>query len=200
MNNSKFTITLRAADGYNIPLPSTQTLGDMYMSSKHKRIFIIGHSGAGKGVLAEAVAKKLDWKYVNADFSLAPSIGKNAAEILGKEGDAKFQHCLSEILEHQTHQENIVVTTDDSIVCSERSRALLLKEFTVYLKVSLSVQLERIGHNRPLLPCANYKSFLNQLREERDALYEQSASFSLSSDNGDIEAHAQQIVDAFKSK
>lgn len=144
------------------------------MSSKHKRIFIIGHSGAGKGVLAEAVAKKLDWKYVNADFSLAPSIGQNTNEILGEEGDAKFQHCLSEILEHQTHQENIVVTTDDSIICSAQNRKLLSKEFTVYLKVSLEIQLERIAHNRPLLPCKDYEAFLQNLRDERDALYEQS--------------------------
>lgn len=29
--------------------------------SNIKRIFIIGHSGAGKGVLAQEVAKKLGW-------------------------------------------------------------------------------------------------------------------------------------------
>lgn len=46
--------------------------------TKPKRIFIIGHSGASKWVLAEAVAKKLGWKYVNADFSLAPSIGRTS--------------------------------------------------------------------------------------------------------------------------
>ena len=168
------------------------------MPNKHKRIFIIGHSGAGKGVLAEAVSEKLGWKYVNADFSLAPSIGKNTIEIIGKEGEEKFQNRLSEILIHQTKQENIVVTTDDSLVCSEKSRQLLSNEFTVYLKVSLAVQLERISQNRPLLPCEDYKLFLNQLRDERDALYEQSATFSLSSDNGDIDAHAQKIIEAFK--
>ncbi|MDP1574660.1 MAG: shikimate kinase [Coxiellaceae bacterium] len=164
----------------------------------HKRIFIIGHSGAGKGVLAEAVAKKLNWKYVNTDFSLAPSIGKTSHDILGEQGDLAFSHCLSQILEHQTHQENIVVTTDDSIVCSAQNRKLLSKEFTVYLKVSIDVQLDRIGHNRPLLPCKDFKAFIQQLHDERDALYEQSACFSLSSDNGDIDRDAQQIVDALK--
>lgn len=166
--------------------------------SKHKRIFIIGHSGAGKGVLAEAVAKKLGWKYVNADFSLAPSVGKTSHEILGEQGDLAFSHCLSQILEHQTHQENIVVTTDDSIVCSAQNRKLLSKEFTVYLQVSIDVQLDRIGHNRPLLPCKDFKTFIQQLRDERDALYEQSSCFSLSSDNGDIDEHAEQIVEALK--
>ena len=90
-----------------------------------------------------------------------------------------------------------MVATDDSIICSAQSRKLLSKEFTVYLKVSIDVQLERIGHNRPLLPCKDFKAFLQQLRDERDALYEQSACFSLSSDNGDIDGHAQQIVNEF---
>jgi shikimate kinase len=47
--------------------------------SKHKRIFIVGHSGAGKGVLAQALSKKLGWQFLDADFSLekhVPSILK----------------------------------------------------------------------------------------------------------------------------
>lgn len=50
-----------------------------------KRIFIIGHSGAGKGVLAQGVAEKLGWKFIDADFSLVPSIGRTINDILGKQ-------------------------------------------------------------------------------------------------------------------
>ena len=57
--------------------------------------------------------------------------------------------------------------------------------------------MDRIGHNRPLLPCKDFKAFIQQLHDECDALYEQSATFSLSSDNGNIDGHAQQIIDAF---
>lgn len=32
--------------------------------SKYKRIFIVGHSGAGKGVLGLALAKKLNWQFI----------------------------------------------------------------------------------------------------------------------------------------
>lgn len=31
---------------------------------KPKRIFIVGHMGAGKALLAEALAKKLGWQYI----------------------------------------------------------------------------------------------------------------------------------------
>ena len=184
---------------YNARIMGCHTTKVVCIVSKFKRIFIIGHSGAGKGVLAEAVAEKLGWKYINADFSLAPSIGRNASEILGEQGEGIFQRCLSEILSYQLTQENIVVTTDDSIVCMEKNRKLLSSEFTVNLKVSTSVQLERISHNRPLLPSADYKNFLDKQHKERDALYEQSASFTLNSDDNALEEHALSIVKAIKA-
>ena len=164
-----------------------------------KRIFIIGHSGAGKGVLAQAVAKKLGWKFINADvLGCVVHIGRTVSEILGTEGERAFNHCLTEILSHQITKENVVVTTDESIICDEKARALLKSEFTVYLKVSVPVQLERIseGDYRPLLPIDNFAAVIEKLHDERNSLYEQVASFSLSSDDGDIEGHAASVVKA----
>ncbi|MDI9819324.1 MULTISPECIES: shikimate kinase [unclassified Legionella] len=166
--------------------------------NKFKRIFIVGHSGAGKGVLGQALAEKLGWKYIDADFALAPSIGRKLSEIIGNKGEEVFHHTLTEILSNQRQQENIVVITDDSIVCHEKNRELLSSEFTVHLQVSSSVQLERLSHNRPLLPVSDYEAFLAILRKERDDLYKSVASFSLSSDNGAINDHVMRIIKAME--
>ena len=169
--------------------------------SKHNRIFIIGHSGAGKGVVAQAVAKELGWKFINADvLGCVTHIGRTVSEVVGTEGERTFNRCLTEILSHQITKENIVVTTDESIICDEKARELLKSEFTVYLKVSTAVQLERIseGDYRPLLPVDNFAALLDKLRDERDSLYEQAASFSISSDDGDIKRHVASIIKAFK--
>lgn len=166
--------------------------------SNIKRIFIIGHSGAGKGVLAQAVAKKLGWKFINADVGCAAHIGRTVSEVVGTEGERAFNRCLTEILPHQITKENVVVTTDESIICDDKARELLKSEFTVYLKVSVPMQLERIaeGNYRPLLPVDNFASLIDKLHDERDGLCEQVASFSLSSDDGDIEGHAASIIKA----
>jgi shikimate kinase len=164
-----------------------------------KRIFIVGHSGAGKGVLAQAVAKSLGWKFINADvLGCAAHIGRTVSEVVGTEGERAFNRCLTEILSHQIAQENIVVTTDESIICDEKARDLLKSEFTVYLKVSVPIQLDRIseGDYRPLLPVNNFAAVIEKLHNERDGLYQQVASFSLSSDDGDIEGHAASIIKA----
>lgn len=169
--------------------------------SSIKRIFIIGHSGAGKGVLAQAVAKKLGWKFINADIlGSVTHIGRTVSQVVGTEGEQAFNRCLTEILSHQITKENIVVTTDENIICDAKARELLKSEFTVYLKVSTNVQVERIseGDYRPLLPVDNFAALLDKMHDERDGLYEQVASFSLSSDNGDIEGHATSIINAMK--
>ena len=52
--------------------------------SKAKRIFIVGQSGAGKGVVAEEVAKQLGWKFINADvLASAASIGRSVTDVFG---------------------------------------------------------------------------------------------------------------------
>jgi shikimate kinase len=119
--------------------------------SQYKRIFIIGHSGAGKGFFARALAEKIGWQFLDADFSLAPSIDRRMVEIIGDQGEQAFHQCLAEIFSHQLSKENIVVTTDDSIVCHEKNRQLLSSEFSVNLTVSTAVPLERMSPNRPLL-------------------------------------------------
>ena len=166
--------------------------------NKYKRIFIIGHSGAGKGVLAQAVAKQLGWKFINADvLGCVACTGRRVSEILGKDGERCFNQSLHQILQHQITQEDIVVTTDESIVCDQTTRQLLKSEFTVYLQVSEKNQSERLsGGYRPLLPVADYDALLSALHQERNDLYNDVASFTLSSDNGNIEEHANSIIQA----
>lgn len=169
--------------------------------SQVKRIFIVGHSGAGKGVLAQAIAKKLGWTFINADvFGCAGHIGRRVSEVIGEEAEKSVNRCLAEILSHQINKENIVVTTDENIIGDEKARELLKSEFTVYLKVSPSIQVERLSDYRPLLPVENFESFLTELHNERNGLYESIASFSLSSDNGQIEEHTKSVIDAFEKQ
>lgn len=164
------------------------------MAYRYKRIFIVGHSGAGKGVLANALAEKLNWKYLDADFALGPSIGWPLNEILGDRGEENFFHCLGEILTHQKNLDNIIVTTDDSLVCSGKIRDMLANELVVYLKVSTPVQLKRIRHNRPLISSNGYEAFLNKLHVERDNLFAEVATITLNSDDNALDAHVDAVL------
>ena len=163
--------------------------------STYKRIFIIGHPGAGKALLAKTLAEQLGWQFIDADLGLEFSIGRGLTEILGAEGKKAFDKCQAEILATQLQKEHLVVGTDGSIVCNEQNRQLLSSEFVVFLNVSTRVQMERTARNpAPLLLVRDVKTFLNTLHAERDHLYEQVSSLTINGDDSALEKHVHQII------
>lgn len=150
--------------------------------TKPKRIFIIGHTGAGKSLLGEALAEKLDWKFIDANPDLERYIGRNLNEILGNQGEEAFHRCEAEIISHYINKEHVVVILEQGVIATEENRKLLSHEFVVYLKVSVPVQIERWPNGRlPLLPIANLKAFLEKQHLERDSFFEEVATLTLES-------------------
>ncbi|CAM2735156.1 shikimate kinase [Legionella steigerwaltii] len=163
--------------------------------SQPQRIFIVGHHGAGKGVLANAVAQSLEWRFVDADFGLEAHVGRHLHEILGKQGQNDFYDCQFEILTALCDQEHLVVTTDSSVVCSEKNRQLLRNEMTVWLDVSTPIQIERtLHHPTHLLPIPSLNDFFDRLHEERDGLYKEVARLTIQGDDGKLEDHTNYLV------
>lgn len=166
--------------------------------SEFKRIYIVGHPGAGKGVLGKALAQKMGWEFIDTDFGLEFHIGRPLMEILGKTGEKSFHKCESEILISLLNKENIVITTDGGIVCNEKNRRLLSSEFVVYLQVSTAIQLERTIRNaEPFLLYTDLMTFLSKLHEERDHLYKEVARLTINGDDSDLEEHVSVIIKNF---
>lgn len=164
---------------------------------KPKRIFIIGHMGAGKFLLTEALAKRLGWKVIDANPSLERYIGRSLNEILGKSGEEAFHRCENEILSHYMGKENIVAVMEESVIATEENRKLLSSEFVVYLKVSVPTQLERMKGGRiPLLPIADMKAFLEKQHNERDHLFAEVATLTI--DSVSVEDDVNKIMKALE--
>lgn len=150
--------------------------------NKYKRIFIVGHMGAGKFLLAEALAKKLGWQLIDANPSLERYVGRNLNEILGKQGEEAFHRCEAEIISYYIGKERVVVLLEEAVIATEQNRKLLSSECVVYLKVSTPVQIERMRDGRiPLLPIPDLKAFLDNQHHDRDSLYEEVATLTVES-------------------
>ncbi len=164
--------------------------------TKPKRIFIVGHTGAGKFLLGEALAKKLGWQFIDANPGLERYIGRSLNEILGKQGEEAFHKCEAEIISYYIDKENVVVLLEEAVIATEENRKLLSKEFVVYLKVSTPVQIERWSKGRtPLLPIADLKAFLDKQHHERDSLFEEVATITI--DSTSVEEGVNKIIKAF---
>src|ERR1700733_8515961 len=109
--------------------------------TKPKRIFIVGHTGARKTLLSEALAKKLGWQVIDANPGLERYIGRSLNEIFGKQGEEAFHQCEAEIISHYIGKEHVVVYLEEAVIATEKNRKLLSSEFVVYLKVATPVQI-----------------------------------------------------------
>ncbi|KTC78165.1 LuxR family transcriptional regulator [Legionella brunensis] len=161
-----------------------------------KCILIVGQPGAGKSLLAKTLADKLGWTFIDADFGLEFKIGLEINSILGKQGSLLFQNCQRDILSTLLSRENIVVTTDGSIVDSEINRQLLSSEFVCFLDVSLQTQLDRITRNSlPLMQKNSVGDFLENLHTARDHLYQEISSITINSDDSALEKHVESLIE-----
>ena len=148
---------------------------------------------AKKTLLGEALAKKLGWRYIDANPSLERYIGRSLLDILGRQGEESFHQCEAEIITRYKSEENVVVVLEEGVVANEQNRKLLTPEYVVYSKVSVAEQLERMEMGRvPLLPINDLEAFLNKQHQERDSLYEEVASLTI--DFKDVEKDIEQIV------
>lgn len=162
--------------------------------TKCKSIFLIGHPGAGKSLVAKTLAERLGWKYIDADLNLESRIGLSIYDIMG-DGLNGFLKCQYKFLSEIAQKENIVVTTDASVVCNDKLIELLSLEFSVYLEVSLPTQLERTSHQAEFLFSAvERQSFFNKLHENRDVLYDKISKMKISSDNSKVDEHVTEII------
>lgn len=152
---------------------------------KPKRIFIVGHMGAGKFLFTEALAKKLGWQLIDANPSLERYIGRNFVEIFGKQGEAAFHQCEAEIISHHiNNKEHFVMVMEESVIATEENRKLLASEYVIYLRVSTATQIERMNLKDgrvPLLPVDDLKAFLDKQHIERDHLFEEVATLIIDS-------------------
>ncbi len=150
--------------------------------SELKRIFIVGHMGAGKALLSEALAERLGWQYIDGNPSLERYIGRNLNEILGRRGEEAFHQCEAEIISHYMSKDHVVVLMEEAVIATEQNRKLLSSEFVIYLKVTTPMQIARMqGGRSPLLPITDLKAFLDKQHLERDSLYEEVATLIIES-------------------
>lgn len=96
--------------------------------TKYTRIFVVGHMGAGKALLSEALAKKLGWQYIDANPSLERYVGRSLNEILGSHGEEAFHRCEAEIISHYIRKEHVVVVLEEAVIATEQNSSRTLNK------------------------------------------------------------------------
>lgn len=136
--------------------------------------------GAGKTTIGRALAKRLDWQFVDSDHEIEARTGVAIPTVFEIEGEGGFRKREAQVIAELTQETGLVMATGGGVVLDPDNRRCLREGgFVVYLNVPPRFLWERTRNdkNRPLLQVADPLGKLNELHALRDPLYREVADF-----------------------
>ncbi|MGL4722556.1 MAG: shikimate kinase [Desulfovibrionaceae bacterium] len=146
-------------------------------------IFLIGMRGSGKTTLSQRVcAYYPEKRYIDLDEELIQREGRSISRIICTKGFGYFRHYEEKLLLQYQKTRNTIISTGGGIIVSKKNRALLRKEYTIFIDTPIEHLLERLTKDpqknlRPSLTKLPLKEELLSLWEERRLLYLRTAQY-----------------------
>jgi len=166
-------------------------------------IAITGFSAAGKSVVAQKVAERLSWTFIDTDAEIVRLSGKSISEIFKQDGEEKFRQLERKVLNQTCHRENAVIATGGgAIIEPENQRLLLETSVVVCLEAKPETIYQRLLNDtlyaanpvvRPLIAGDNPLERIRQLKSKRQSYYA-IADWTVHTDNLTIDEVSQEVI------
>ncbi len=154
--------------------------------------------GTGKTTVGRQLSRKLKMDFYDSDRIIEERTGADIPLIFEKEGEAGFRKREAAIIDELTQKKNIILATGGGAILNSENRNHLINRGTVfYLKSNLKTLVERTSKdkNRPLLHANEpVEIILQQLLNERDPLYQQTADHTVETARSSIHGVIQAII------
>ena len=83
---------------------------------------LIGYRGSGKTAVAEHLAHRLKWHWLDADAEIESRAGKSIADIFAQDGEHAFRTLETAVLSHLLHRQNTILALGGGAVLRLRLR------------------------------------------------------------------------------
>jgi shikimate kinase len=166
--------------------------------AEKRNIFLVGPMGAGKSTIGRHLAEQLHLEFFDSDQEIEKRTGADIAWVFDVEGEEGFRVREEKVIEDLTEKQGIVLATGGGSVASKEVRnRLSARGIVVYLETPIEKQVARTQRDkrRPLLQTEeDSRSVLERLANERNALYEDVADFTVKTDEQSAKVVASQII------
>ncbi len=170
-------------------------------------IVLIGYRCAGKTVVGQRLAERLQRRFVDTDDLLEERLGIPINHFVESYGWGQFRAMEKEIIEEISDQDHLVIAPGGGAVLeADNVTALRKKGLMIWLKADKEAIRKRMeGDSRTLArrPTLTGKGALEELEEVmacRQAIYEKAAEVEFDTSNLDIETVAERILTLFSQK
>ena len=163
-----------------------------------KNIFLVGPMGAGKSAVGRQLARLLHLDFMDSDDEIEARTGVDIPFIFEKEGEDGFRKREAKVIDDLTRKDGVVLATGGGAIVDPQNRNVLgARGFVVYLYTTVDQQLARTrkGRDRPLLENDDPRQVLEDLMEQREALYREIADLVVATDGRKVKAVANEILE-----
>ena len=157
-------------------------------------MYLVGFMAAGKTSVGRALARRLDWKFIDIDELIEHHEHMTVAEIFARHGEPYFRAAERAAVADQLQARHVVVATGGGTFVDPQNRAAIRGDG---VSVWLDAPLERVIARMPAdgrRPLAGDRADLERLYEGRRLAYEQ-AHVRLDAGRAGVDALVEQLVD-----
>jgi shikimate kinase len=161
---------------------------------KADKVYLVGFMAAGKTSVGRALARRLDWKFIDIDDLIERQEHLTVAEIFARHGEPYFRAAERAIVADQLNARHAVVATGGGTFADPQNRAAIRNDG---VSVWLDAPLERVIARMPAdgrRPLAADRADLERLYEGRRLAYEQ-AHVRLDAGRAGVDALVEQLID-----
>lgn len=169
----------------------------------HQRISLIGPMGAGKSSIGRQLARALGYAFRDSDKELERRTGVDIPMIFDIEGEEGFRRREKAMIDELSQAEQCVLATGGGAILDPDTRQRLRdRGLVVYLETSVAEQLRRTrrDRNRPLLQTEDPEARLNNLMQQRQPLYLETAHLTVNTDHGGVQQVVREILRALEQR
>lgn len=165
-------------------------------------IALIGFMGTGKTVVGQALAKKLNRRFVETDALIEQKAGKSIPDIFRQDGEIAFRELEIAVTKEVAEGKSQVIACGGGLVLNQINIDRLKKSgVMVYLTAPPQTILKRTladQNERPLLKTPDKATRIRQLLQFRRPFYERAADIAINTSRLDVDSVAEQIMDKLK--
>lgn len=163
-------------------------------------VYLIGGRAVGKSSIGVKLARKLGYRFLDTDTLITDACGCSVADIVDREGWQAFRACEKQaLLQLITEKSCVVATGGGAILHRELWLELKKQGKVVWLKADSAILCERIAGDhhsavqRPSLTGKDICQELEDVLEERNPLYRETADYIIDSGKMTIDEAVQAI-------
>jgi shikimate kinase len=170
-----------ASDEFTVPVEASPAAENADVPEAQpkppKRIVLTGFMGAGKTTVGDLLAKRLAWRFADADAVIEEATGATIAQLFAERGEPWFRQVEYETVQGLLGSDSLVLALGGGAIEDSRTRELLLSSAEtrlIHLEASLETVLKRCEGTESLRPVLQNRPLLEDRYQLRLPLYRES--------------------------